>query len=367
MDQILSIVFSDAGIMIIRCLFLLVVFLQVAPIMAWVERRGSALMQNRLGPNRIGPLGLLQSAADGLKFVFKEDPVPGHVNRFYYILAPLVSMVPAVMTFSVVPIAAPLHIGSRVIEFQVANLNVGVLYTFAIASLGVYGIIMAGWASNNKYALLGSLRSSSQMISYELSMSLSVVSVIMVYSVVTLNDMAVYQSQTLAQLGPIAIPMWGIFIQPLSCLIFLVAIFAETNRLPFDLPEGESEIVAGYHLEYGSMKFALFQMAEYGNMFTGSALFIFLYLGGWHAPGGDALLAMTGLTGQNLDIARVLMQAGTFFIKAAAMMWFFVWVRWTLPRFRYDQLMDLGWKLMLPLALANIFATGAWMYWMQTR
>lgn len=352
----------DWAILIGKCLFVTVLLLQIAPIMAWVERRGSALMQNRLGPNRIGPLGLLQSAADGIKFMFKEDPVPGHVNKFYFLLAPVIALIPGFMTFAILPLAAPLNLGDRTVTFQLADLNVGLLYILSITSLGVFGIIMAGWASNNKYALMGSMRSSSQMISYELSMGLSLVGAIMVFSSVSLAEMTSMQGATLMQLGPIAIPKWGVFVQPLGFLIFLVAVYAETNRLPFDLPEGESEIVAGYHLEYGSMKFALLMMAEYNNMFVASGLVTAVYFGGWQLlPGMDLILQATGL-GSTLW-GPTLFQVASFMLKVGFFMWLFVWVRWTLPRFRYDQLMDLGWKVMLPLSLINIFATGLLIYY----
>jgi NADH-quinone oxidoreductase subunit H len=336
--------------------------------MLWVERRGSALMQNRLGPNRVGPLGLLQALADVVKMLWKEQGAPGHVERFYYLLAPVISVVPSFMTFAVIPFASSMVIEGRVVNFQVADLNVGLLYVFAIASLGVYGIIMAGWASNSKYAMLGGLRSTSQMISYELSMGLSVIGIIMAFSSVKLGDIARQQGEILLQLGPIAIPKWGILIQPLGFIIFLTAVFAETNRLPFDLPEGESEIVAGYHVEYGAMKFALFMMAEYLNMFTASGLLSTLYFGGWQLLPGMGLL-LEGLThalslaGTSADVLRILFEITSFFIKVSFFMWFFVWVRWTLPRFRYDQLMDLGWKVMLPLSLVNIVITGVLTYY----
>lgn len=351
-----------------KILLVVVVLIHVAPIMAWVERRGSALMQNRLGPNRIGPLGLLQSLCDGLKFAFKESPIPAHVDTFYYQLAPVVSLVPAMMTFAVIPFAAPIETAGHTLNFQIADLNVGVLYILSVASLGVYGIIMGGWASNNKYALLGSMRSSSQMISYELSMGLSLVGVIMVFSSVHLGDIAAAQGETWLHLGPIEIPKWGIFTQPIGFLVFLTAAFAETNRLPFDLPEGESEIVAGYHLEYGALKFATFMMAEYMNMFVASALISTLYFGGWQMLPGmhwvlDQVGASLGLGGEGLEWVRVLFQFASFALKVAFFMWFYVWVRWTLPRFRYDQLMDLGWKVMLPLALVNIGLTGVAIYY----
>jgi NADH-quinone oxidoreductase subunit H len=271
------------------------------------------------------------------------------------------------MTFAVIPFASSINLDGRVLNFQVADLNVGLLYILSIASLGVYGIIMAGWASNNKFAMLGSLRSSSQMISYELSMGLSLIGIIMVFSSVKLGDIARQQGEALLQLGPLAIPKWGVFVQPLGFLIFLTAAFAETNRLPFDLPEGESEIVAGYHLEYGAMKFALFMMAEYLNMTTASGLITTLYFGGWQLlPGMGWMLhelqGAMGLTGTAAEWARIAFEMASFGIKVGFFMWFFVWVRWTLPRFRYDQLMDLGWKVVLPLSLANIVLTGISVY-----
>ncbi len=333
--------------------------LHVVPIMVWVERRGSALMQNRLGPNRVGPFGLIQPVADAVKFFFKEDLIPGHVNRFFYVLAPLVALVPAFMTFAVIPFASSIVIMGRTVHFQLADLNVGLLYIFSIASLGVYGIIMAGWASNNKYSLLGTLRSSSQMISYEVSMGLSVIGIVMLFSSVSLNDIVSGQGEVLFQMGPVSIPKWGIFIQPLGFLIFLVSVFAETNRLPFDLPEGESELVAGYHLEYGSMKFALFFMAEYLNMTTASGLLASLYLGGWQMlPGLPTLLDSLHLVGGAHEWTRIGFEILSFTLKLSFFMWLFVWVRWTLPRFRFDQLMDLGWKVLLPLSLLNILITG---------
>lgn len=336
----------------------LVGLLQVVPIMLWVERRGSALMQNRLGPNRIGPLGLFHAICDTVKFIFKEDPIPAHVNRFYYLLAPIVCVIPAFMTFAVIPFASTITLNGTVINFQVADLNVGILYIFAIASLGVYGIMMAGWSSNNKYALMGGVRSSAQMISYELSMALSIVGIVMIFSSVRLGDIARLQGETLIQLGSISIPKWGVFVQPLGFIIFTTAAFAETNRLPFDLPEGESEIVAGYHLEYGSMKFALFMMAEYLNMTVASAVISTLYFGGWQLlPGMQMLLDTLAFDGMTKEWARIAFEAMSFTIKVAFFMWVFVWVRWTLPRFRYDQLMHLGWKGMLPLSLLNIVLT----------
>jgi len=331
----------------------------VTPVMIWLERRGSAWMQNRLGPNRIGPLGLFQTLSDGIKLAFKEDFRPSLARKFYYPIAPIVSLVPALMTFAVIPFAAPIQVDGTWYSFQVADLDMGVLFILAIASLGIYGIILGGWASNNKYSLLGSLRSSSQMISYELSMGLALVAVLMTFDSVSLGEIAARQGETLIDLGIFSIPKWGIFVQPISFIIFLTCTYAETNRLPFDLPEGESEIVAGYHLEYGSMKFATFMMAEYVNMFTASGLVAALYFGGWQLlPGMQLGLNALGLTGMQFEIARVAFQVAAFVAKTSFFLWLYVWVRWTLPRFRYDQLMDLGWKIMLPLSLANVVLTG---------
>ena len=355
-------------IMVVKCLIVAVLLIHVVPLMVWVERRGSAVMQNRLGPNRIGPLGLLQGIADGVKAVFKEDMTPAHVSRFYYLAAPIVCLIPAFMTFAVIPFGSDITIGGIQIKFQIADLNVGLLYIFSVASLGVYGIIMAGWASNNKFSLLGSLRSSAQMISYELALGLSVIGILMIFSSVSLNEIVRQQGQALAQLGPVTIPKWGFFVQPLGFIIFLTSAYAETNRLPFDLPEGESEIVAGYHLEYGSMYFALFMMAEYINMAVAAALTVTLFFGGWQMlPGFPALQAWLvqefSLVGTGAELVRVALEIGSFVIKTAFFLWMYVWVRWTIPRFRYDQLMDLGWRVMLPLALVNIFVTGVLIYY----
>ncbi len=352
----------------VKCGLIFFLLVNIVPIMAWVERRGMALMQNRLGPNRIGPLGLLQSLADAIKFIFKEDRIPGHTKGFYYFMAPFISVVPAFMGMAAIPFASSITIGETTIQFQIAPLNVGLLYVLAVASLGVYGIIIGAWASNSKYALYGGLRSSAQMISYELAMGLSLLGAVAFYGTVDLMEIAKIQGQTF-QIGGMAVPKWGIFMQPVGALIFLVCIFAETNRTPFDLAEGESEIVAGYHLEYGSMKFALFMMAEYVNMTTASAMMATIFLGGWQLlPGMPQLLHWLGssgtLEGVWLEWTRVGLEFTSFITKVLAMMWFFVWVRWTVPRFRYDQLMALGWKVLLPLSLVNLIAT-ALIIWAQ--
>lgn len=352
-------VLSSAALVLLVC----VILLQVVPIMVWVERRGSALLQGRLGPNRIGPFGLLQSLVDAVKMMFKEDRAPGHVNKFYYKLAPLVSLVPAFMTFAVIPFASEVAIGERILKFQIAPLNVGLLYVLSITSLGVYGVIMGGWSSNNKYSMFGALRATSQMISYELTMGLALVSIIMLSSSLQLSEIVSMQSQILFKIGPIEIPKWGVFLQPVGFLLFLTSTYAETNRLPFDLPEGESEIVAGYHLEYHSMMFGVFMMAEYINMAVASAMVATLYFGGYQIlPGIPTLLGLAGIEILPLTWLKVGLEAISFTVKIAFFMWLFVWVRWSIPRFRYDQLMDLGWKMMIPLGILNILITGLLIY-----
>ncbi len=296
----------------------------LAAFLVWAERRVAALMQDRLGPNRVGPAGLLQPFADLLKFIFKEDVIPGHVDRWMYLIAPTVSLVPSVITFAVIPYAPGI---------QVADLNIGVLYVLAVASLGVYGISLGGWASNSKYALFGGVRSSAQMISYEVCMGISTVGVLLTAGTLHLGEIVSWQ----ASHG------WFLWHQPLAFLIFLTASYAETNRLPFDLPEAESELAAGYHVEYSSMKFALFFLAEYLNMIVSSALVTTLFLGGWSLFGLERLGWGMGLL--------------VFAAKTLALLFVFIWIRWTLPRFRYDQLMALGWKWFFPLALANVLVT----------
>jgi NADH-quinone oxidoreductase subunit H len=312
-------------------------------LMTWVERRVSAFIQDRLGPNRVGPAGLFQPIADGIKFLFKEDVIPPHVYKPLYVLAPALCFVPALVGSAVIPFGDTIRIFGRDVALRVADLNVGILLIFAMSAMGVYGIALAGWASNNKYSLMGGLRSSAQLISYELAMSLSVVGVLMAAGTLRLNDV-VHAQDTLFG--------WNVFTQPIGALVFLVAAFAETNRLPFDLPECETELVAGYHTEYSSMKFAMFFMAEYANMVTASALMVTLFFGGWQVPG----LANLGLP----PLAVSLIQVAAFCLKVGFFLFLYVWVRWTLPRFRFDQLMDLGWKALFPLSLVNIFFV-AWL------
>jgi NADH-quinone oxidoreductase subunit H len=352
------------GIQLAKATFVAFLLVNVVPIMVWAERRGAAFIQDRIGPNRVGiagfsVFGLIQPLADVVKFMFKEDFVPPAANRVFYLLAPVLTLIPALMTFAVVPFADVLRVGDRVIPMQVADLNVGILYIFAIASLGVYGVVLAGWSSNNKYSFLGGVRSSAQMISYELALGLSVLGIVMCFGTLQLDDIVRAQGSRLFGV----IPAWGVLIQPLGFLLFTVAAFAETNRLPFDLAEAEAELVVGYHTEYGSMKFATFFMAEYMAMTTGAAVIVTLFFGGWQIPwvSSAALNAWTaswaGATAGSW--IAVLIQFLVFSAKLFFFLWVFIWVRWTLPRFRYDQLMRLGWKVMLPLSLANVLVTGA--------
>lgn len=326
--------------------FVMVVNLTTVAYLVLVERKVSAYIQNRIGPNRVGPWGLFQPVADIGKLFFKEDIVPAAANKFVHTLAPLVSLTVAMSTFAVIPFGNTIAINGHEYKLIIGDVNVGILYILAMTSLGVYGITLSGWSSNNKYSLLGGLRASAQMISYELSMGLSVIGVIMVAGSLQLDKIVMKQGEYLFGV----IPAWNILLQPLGFITFMVASFAETNRLPFDLPEAEPELVGGYHTEYSGMKFGLFFLAEYANMITASALIVTLYFGGWQIPFIEGL----GLS----PLVVTLLQVGAFGIKVACMLFFFIAVRWTIPRFRYDQLMNLGWKVMIPISLANIIVTG---------
>jgi NADH-quinone oxidoreductase subunit H len=334
---------EDVLISLIKILVVWSVVLLTVANLVWAERRVSAFIQNRIGPNRVGPLGLLQSFIDVGKLFVKEEIVPAKANRFLHMLAPIVSLTVAMSTIAVVPFGSSITLFGREITLQIADVNIGVLYILAMTSMGVYGLALSGWGSNNKYSLLGGLRSAAQMISYELSMGLSVVAVIMVAGTLQL-DKIVQQQAGFA---------WNAFLTPIGFVTFVVAAFAETNRLPFDLPEAEPELVGGYHTEYSGMRFGTFFLAEYANMITSSALIVTLFLGGYQFPYLEAF----GLSPVWFSIAQV----ASFVLKVGFILFFFIWVRWTIPRFRYDQLMDLGWKVMLPLSLLNIGVTGVWM------
>ena len=331
---------------IIICVKVLAVFsgtMLAVLAMIYAERRVSAFMQGRIGPNRVGPKGLLQPLADGVKFLTKEDIIPDGVDKPIFILSPAIVLIPALMTFAVIPFGSNISLFGRNISLQVADINVGILYILALTSVGVYGIVLAGWSSNNKYSMLGGLRSAAQLISYELAMGLAIVSIILLDGSLKLNDIVNSQQGSLFS--------WYIFKQPLAFLIFLIATYAETNRLPFDMAEAEQELIGGYHTEYSSMKFAMFFMAEYANMITAAALTVTLFFGGWDIPFVDE--SSLGLVGGLLSIL-------SFIVKMGFFLFLFIWTRWTFPRFRYDQLMKLGWKVMLPLALLNIFITAGY-------
>ena len=325
------------------------------------ERRVSAWIQDRHGPNRVGPFGLLQPIADGLKSILKEETVPATASRVFFVLAPMLVLAPALVTFAVIPFAAPLPTPAGVVDMIVADIPIGILYVLAFSSLAVYGVVLGGWASNNKYAFLGALRASAQMVSYEVALGLSLITVLMLAGNVTLTEI-VWQQQ---QLG-----MWFAFPLSLAFILFVISAFAETNRLPFDMAEAESELITGYHPEYSAMKFSAFMIGEFGHMVTASALMATLFLGGWDLPGtwdnafwydgqlikgfaadGTVVLASPALW-------KTLATFGGFAAKTGFFLLLFIWIRWTLPRFRYDQVMALGWKVMLPTALAYVMLIG---------
>ncbi len=369
------------------------VILPLVSIAVYFERRISAVIQDRVGPNRVGvPLtlfgfkkdwqpfgigGLAQAAADGLKFILKEDFVPAQVRTFYYWLAPCLTVVPALLTCVVLPFGSELNLSIlgivEPVKLVIADLSIGPLFTFAIASLGVYGIVLAGWSSNSKYPFLGGVRASAQMISYEMSLGLSIIPVLMIFGELNLTKMSSFQDAN----GWLLLPFWGeglslarwVLLVPIviSFVIFTVSMFAETNRLPFDLAECETELVAGYHTEYSSMKFALFFMGEYAAMIIGSGMAVTLFLGGWSIPFWPYLEKIIPLqlhyTPGTTPLYTGLLHIGTFFAKVFAFIVFFIIIRWTLPRFRFDQLMALGWKVFFELALANVFLTAVLMYY----
>lgn len=329
--------------------------LGVIPFLVWFERRGAAWMQGRIGPSRVGPFGLLQSLADVLKFLGKENFIPENANKFYYQLAPSIALIAPVLALCVIPFGSHVVVDGKEVGLQVANMNTGVIFVLAFAGLEVYPLILAGWASKNKYSVLGALRGSAQIISYEIAMGLSLLSMLVVYGSFDPHDMVAWQSQSL--LG--FLPRWGAFVNPFGMLVFWISIFAETNRQPFDLPEGESEIVGGYHLEYGGMKFAAFFMAEYVAMIMASGLIATIYFGGYGIlPGSQILIDFIAnhfaFGAAGIQNTTALFEVLSFTLKVAFFMFVFVWVRWTIPRFRFDQLMDLGWKVLFPLSLINL-------------
>jgi NADH-quinone oxidoreductase subunit H len=309
------------------------------------ERKVAAIMQDRRGPNRAGPFGLLQPVADGMKLFFKEEIIPSFSSKFLFILGPCLAMLTAMMTGAVIPWGDKVHFFGRDISLQIADVNIGILYVFGVVSLGVYGIMIGSWASNNKFSLMGGLRAASQIISYELAMGIALIALLMVTGTLSLKTMVGFQMDG----------YWNIFKQPLGFMIFLICVFAECNRTPFDLPEAENELIGGYHTEYSSMKLGFYLFAEYINMFISSSVMVSLFFGGYDIPFvNDAHLV------ERIGVNWVaLLHTFSFLFKAAFFLFLFMWVRWTIPRFRYDQLMNLGWKVLIPLSLFNMLVTGA--------
>ncbi len=323
-------------ISLIKIVIVVTLMLLTVSYLVYFERRISAWVQNRLGPNRVGWEGVLQPFADVFKLLLKEDIVPENADKKIHALAPMIALFVAFATYAVIPFGPRVHLFGYDINLVVADVDMGILYVLALTSLGVYAITLAGWSSGSKYSLLGGIRSSAQMISYEISMGFSVAGVLLLAGSLRPTEIIAAQSGW----------MWNAVLQPIGFITFLVSAFAETNRLPFDLPEAEPELVGGFHTEYSSMKFAGFFLAEYANMIIASAMIVTLYLGGWQIPYIDLLGLPEGLV--------VVLQIGAFIFKLILLMFFFIWVRWTIPRFRYDQLMDIGWKVMFPLSLLNL-------------
>jgi NADH-quinone oxidoreductase subunit H len=342
----------DWTILVLRVALPVLILPGIVIPLVWYERRFAALVQDRPGPNRVGPFGLLQSPADILKLFMKEDVIPTSADKLLFLLAPALAIVAALSTFAVIPFGATLSIAGREIPLIGADVSIGILYVFAITSLSVYAIVLAGWASNNKFSMMGGIRSGAQLISYELAMTTAGAGVILAASSFKLSDIVGMQQGT--WLG--FIPRWNVIPQFLGFLVFFISTFAETNRLPFDLPEAEAELVAGYHTEYSAMHFGSFFLAEYLNIMVASAMTVTLYLGGWSLPGFEP----HGIPGVVLSVV-------VFAAKTAFLVSVFVWVRWTLPRFRYDQLMRLGWKVFLPLALLNLFWAAALELWKMSK
>ena len=331
--------------LVIEKLVLIVIVVMASLVIAmyttFAERKVAAILQDRRGPNRAGPFGLLQPLADGLKLFFKEEIIPNFSSKALFILGPALAMLTAIMTGAVIPWGDKLHFFDRDISLQIADVNMGILYVFAVVSMGVYGIMIGGWASNNKYSLMGALRAASQIISYELAMGISLIALLMVTGTLSLKEMVVDQQHGL----------WNIAYQPLGFLIFLICAFAECNRTPFDLAEAENELVGGYHVEYSSMKLGFYLFAEYVNMFISSVVMATLFFGGYDIP----FLNEANYDQNWMALFGVLM----LMAKVVGFIFLFMWVRWTIPRFRYDQLMNLGWKVLIPLALFNMLLTGA--------
>lgn len=330
----------DTALLIEKSILVVLLFLislGAAAYMTYFERKLAAWIQDRVGPDRAGPFGILQPIADGVKMFLKEDFIPAKADKWLFIIGPGLAMFTALITSAVVPWGPKLHLFGRDISLQVADINIGILYVFGVLSVGVYGIMIGGWASNNKYSLYGAIRASSQMISYELAMGVSAITIVLLSGSLSLNEIVAQQSS-----------VWNVFYQPVAFLIFFICALAELNRAPFDLPECESELVGGYHTEYSSMKLGLYLFSEYTSMFVSSAIMAILFFGGYNFPG------MSHFSGNTLAILGI----GAFAIKIFLFIFVIMWIRWTIPRFRFDQLMHLGWKTLLPIALINLLITG---------
>ncbi len=378
----------EVTVNIVKMFVIFLMMVQAVPILVWLERRGSAFIQNRTGPNRVGPLGLIQLLADAVKFLFKQPFVPERGVAPLYYFAPVMALIPGALALNAIPLSVPIKIepfampfnlfagqlfGPYTFLFQGYDIGIGIVFILGISSLGVYAILLAGWGSSNKYSLMGAVRGAAQGISYELALSLALVGILMVYGTLSFKEIVD------AQQGPLTfmalgkeqvvsfLPNWGIFYQPLGALIFFASTFAEANRLPFDLPEAEGELVAGFHTEYGGFNLLLFYIGEYGHMMVASALLATFYFGGYSIPGvtQEEVMAFWQVKTGSFNASSIL-TAVTFHVsllaRVAVFLWIFIHVRWTLPRFRYDQLMSLGWKTMLPWALANVVVTAIWLW-----
>jgi NADH-quinone oxidoreductase subunit H len=340
---------------LIKIVVIVVGVLLLMAFMTWVERRGLAMFQMRVGPNRVGPFGLLQPIADGLKLLFKEDFIPSRADKLLFLAAPIISFALATVVFTVIPFGDAVTILGRRVPFQIADINIGVLFVLGMTSLGVYGIVLAGWSPNSKYPLMGGIRSSAQMISYELSLGLAVICVLLWANSLKLSEVVSSQAGLMRLFGVIPFPKWFVLnpVLFLAFLVFMLCGLAETNRVPFDLPEAESELVSGFHTEYGSMKFAMFFLGEYIAMIASSAMIVTLFFGGWHGP----------IPPFGSELLRLIISVVNFGGKLFCFLFFFVWVRATLPRLKYYQLMGLGWKVLLPLALVLVIVSGAVQAW----
>lgn len=376
----------EMGVNFAKMVVIFLMMVNIVPILVWVERRGSAFIQNRVGPNRVGPLGLTQLLADAVKFLFKEEFLPAKGHRFIFLAAPIVALIPSALAFNAIPLSMPIEIqpfelfgqmwGPYTFLFQGYDIGIGVVFVLGVSSLAAYSLLMAGWGSANKYSMYGALRASAQTISYELALSLSLVGILLLYNTFSFSEIVA------AQAGPLSfkffgetvtvsqLPNWGIFYQPVGAILFLAAMFAEANRLPFDLPEAEGELVAGYHTEYGGIKMNMFYIGEYGHMLVASALAVTFFFGGYTlypflTPETVAQWFAQLSPNQGALLGAFVLHA-VFMAKVLLFLWLFIWVRWTLPRFRYDQLMDLGWKTMLPWALANTIITALVVFFMRS-